>query len=164
MAGPSSPLPEPMIALSGWFTSPRSLPMPVKPCRANSTSTPHQSSATSKLPTDGSWMLPEGVKDFAGDLSEQEQKVVWATHFAPDADLFNQKVDGTAWKTKPSWSIVATEDRTVHPDLERFLAKRMGATTVEAKSSHVAMLSQPQLVLDVIRKAAKGAHGATATA
>jgi pimeloyl-ACP methyl ester carboxylesterase len=110
------------------------------------------------------WMLPEGVKDFAGDLPEQEQKVVWATHFAPDADLFNQKVEGTAWKSKPSWSIVATEDRTVHPDLERFLAKRMGATTVEAKSSHVAMLSQPQLVLDVIRKAAKGAHGATATA
>ncbi|PYT75455.1 MAG: alpha/beta hydrolase [Acidobacteria bacterium] len=110
------------------------------------------------------WMLPEGVKDFAGDLSEQEQKVVWATHFAPDADLFNQKVDGTAWKTKPSWSIVATEDRTVHPDLERFLAKRMGATTVEAKSSHVTMLSQPQLVLDVIRKAAKAAQGAAATA
>ena len=110
------------------------------------------------------WMLPEGVKDFAGDLPEQEQKVVWATHFAPDADLFNQKVDGTAWKSKPSWSIVATEDRTVHPDLERFLAKRMGATTVEAKSSHVAMLSQPQLVLDVIRKAAKGAQGAAATA
>jgi pimeloyl-ACP methyl ester carboxylesterase len=109
-------------------------------------------------------MLPEGVKDFAGDLPEQEQKVVWATHFAPDADLFNQKVDGTAWKTKPSWSIVATEDRTVHPDLERFLAKRMGATTVEVKSSHVAMLSQPQLVIDVIRKAAKAAQGAKATA
>src|SRR6266853_3109550 len=110
------------------------------------------------------WMLPEGVKDFAGDLPEQEQKVVWATHFAPDADLFNQKVEGTAWKSKPSWSIVATEDRTVHPDLERFLAKRMGATTVEAKSSHVTMLSQPQLVLDVIRKAAKAAQGAAATA
>jgi pimeloyl-ACP methyl ester carboxylesterase len=110
------------------------------------------------------WMLPEGAKDFAGDLPEQEQKVVWATHFAPDADLFNQKVDGTAWKSKPSWSIVATEDRTVHPDLERFLAKRMGATTVEVKSSHVAMLSQPQLVIDVIRKAAKAAQGATAAA
>src|SRR6266446_6354048 len=41
------------------------------------------------------WMLPEGAKDFAGDLPEQEQKVVWATHFAPDADLFNQKVEGT---------------------------------------------------------------------
>src|SRR2546430_16293520 len=110
------------------------------------------------------WMLPEGVKDFAGDLSGQGQKAVWATPFAPDADLFNQKVDGTAWKSKPSWSIVATEDRTVHPDLERFLAKRMGATTVEAKSSHVTMLSQPQLVLDVIRKAAKAAQGAAATA
>ena len=110
------------------------------------------------------WMLPEGVKDFAGDLPEQEQKVVWATHFAPDADLFNQKVNGTAWKTKPSWSIVATEDRTVHPDLERFLAKRMGATTVEVRSSHVAMLSQPQLVIDVVRKAAKAVQGATAIA
>jgi pimeloyl-ACP methyl ester carboxylesterase len=99
-------------------------------------------------------MLQEGVKDFAGDLPEQEQKVVWATHFAPDADLFNQKVEGTAWKSKPSWSIVATEDRTVHPDLERFLAKRMGATTVEVKSSHVPMLSQPRAVLDVIRQAA----------
>jgi pimeloyl-ACP methyl ester carboxylesterase len=109
-------------------------------------------------------MLPEGVKDFAGDLPEQEQKVVWATHFAPDADLFNQKVDGTAWKSKPSWFIVAENDRTVHPDLERFLAKRMGATTVEVKSSHVPMLSQPQLVIDVIRKAAKASQEATAAA
>src|ERR1700683_1005503 len=108
-------------------------------------------------------MLPEGVKDFAGDLPEQEQKVVWATHFAPDADLFNQKVVGTAWKSKPSWSIFATEDRAVHHDLERFLAKRMGASSVEVKSNHVAMLSHPNVVLDVIRKAAKAAQGATAT-
>jgi hypothetical protein len=49
---------------------------------------------------------------------------------------------------------VGKNDRTVHPDLERFVAKRMGATTVEAASSHVPMLSQPSLVLDVIRKAA----------
>jgi pimeloyl-ACP methyl ester carboxylesterase len=69
-------------------------------------------------------------------------------------DLFTQKVDGVAWRSKPSWYVVATEDRTVHPDLERFVAKRMGATTVEAASSHVPMLSQPNLVLDVIRKAA----------
>jgi pimeloyl-ACP methyl ester carboxylesterase len=110
------------------------------------------------------WMLPEGIKYFAGDLPEQDQKVVWATHFAPDADLFNQKVDGTAWKSKPSWYIVAEHDRTVHPDLERFVAKRMGAITVEAASSHVPMLSQPQLVIDVIRKAAKAAQGATAAA
>ena len=108
------------------------------------------------------WIVELAHRD--SSAVEQEQKIVWANHFAPDADLFNQKVEGTAWKSKPSWSIVATEDRTVHPDLERFLAKRMGATTVEAKSSHVTMLSQPQLVLDVIRKAAKAAHGAAATA
>jgi pimeloyl-ACP methyl ester carboxylesterase len=92
----------------------------------------------------------------------RSSKVVWATYFAPDADLFNQKVDGTAWKSKPSWSIVATEDRTVHPNLERFLAKRMFATTVEVKSSHVAMLSRPQLVIDMIRKAAKAAQATAA--
>ena len=69
-------------------------------------------------------------------------------------DLFTQKVEGTAWRTKPSWYIVGKNDRTVHPDLERFVAKRMGATTVEVDSSHVPMLSQPALVLDVIRKAA----------
>ena len=100
------------------------------------------------------WMLPKGVACFAGDLSEAEQKVVWATHAAPAADLFNQKVEGTAWKSKPSWYIVAKNDRTVHPDLERFVAKRMGAKTAEVDSSHVPMLSNPGLVLDVIRKAA----------
>jgi pimeloyl-ACP methyl ester carboxylesterase len=100
------------------------------------------------------WMLPKGVECFAGDLSEQEQKVVWATHFAPAADLFNQKVDGTAWKTKPSYYVLATKDRTVHPDLQRFVAKRMRATIHEVGSSHVPMLSNPKLVIDVIRAAA----------
>jgi predicted RNA-binding protein with PIN domain len=80
-------------------------------------------------------MLPEGVGCFAGDLSEQEQKVVWATHFAPAADLFNQKLAGTAWRSKLSWYIVATSDRTVQPELQRFVAKRMGATTYEVLRS-----------------------------
>jgi hypothetical protein len=53
---------------------------------------------------------------------------------------------------------------TVHPDLERAMAKRMGATTYELDSSHVPMLSQPERVIDVIRTAAKGLQGATATA
>jgi len=101
------------------------------------------------------WMLPQGVASFAGDLSEQERKLVWATHAAPAADLFNQKVEGTAWRSKPSWYIVANKDRTVQPELQRFLAKRMGATTFEADSSHVPMLSSPGLVIDVIRAAAK---------
>jgi len=101
------------------------------------------------------WLKPNGVPSFAGDLPEAEQKLVWATHAAPTADLFNQKVEGTAWKTKPSWYIVATKDRTIQPDLERFVAKRMKATTFETESSHVPMLSQPDFVLDVIRRAAK---------
>jgi pimeloyl-ACP methyl ester carboxylesterase len=100
------------------------------------------------------WMVPEGTRAFAGDLPEQEQKLVWATHVAPDVDLFNQKLDGTAWRTKPSWYIVANNDRTVQPELERFIAKRMGAHTYDVDSSHVPMLSQPGFVLDVIRTAA----------
>src|SRR4029077_13400585 len=59
------------------------------------------------------WMKPDGIATFAGDLSEQEQKVVWATHAAPAADLFSQKIEGTAWRSKPSWYIVAKNDRTV---------------------------------------------------
>jgi pimeloyl-ACP methyl ester carboxylesterase len=110
------------------------------------------------------WMLPEGVECFAGDLSEQEKKVVWATHFAPAADLFTQKLDGVAWRSKPTSYIVATNDRTVQPELQRFLAKRMGATTQEVASSHVPMLSHPDLVISVIRAAAKAVQGATAKA
>jgi pimeloyl-ACP methyl ester carboxylesterase len=72
----------------------------------------------------------------------------------PDADLFNQKLEGTAWKSKPSWYIVGKNDRTVRPELQRFVAKRMKATTHEVESSHVPMLSKPNLVLDVIRAAA----------
>ena len=100
------------------------------------------------------WMQPEGTRAFAGDLPEQEQKLVWATQMVPDANLFNAKVPGTAWRTKPSWYIVANNDRTVHPDLERFAAKRMGAHTYDVDSSHVPMLSHPDFVLDVIRTAA----------
>jgi pimeloyl-ACP methyl ester carboxylesterase len=100
------------------------------------------------------WMLPSGIGYFAGDLSEEEQRLVWATQGVPAADLFNQKLDGTAWRTKPSWYIVANNDRTVQPDLERFVAKRMGAHTYDVDSSHVAMLAQPDFVLNVIRTAA----------
>ena len=100
------------------------------------------------------WLKPDGIACFAGDLSEQEQKLVWATQGVPDANLFNQRMDGTAWRSKPSWYIVAKNDRTVHPDLERFVAKRMNATITETDSSHVPMLSKPKLVMDVIRTAA----------
>ena len=105
------------------------------------------------------WLLPTGVECFAGDLPEEEQKVVWATQFAPAADLFGHSVPGTAWRTKPSWYVVATDDRTIQPDLQRSAAKRMGAATFEVASSHVPMLSQPDFVLDVIRTAATSVQG-----
>jgi pimeloyl-ACP methyl ester carboxylesterase len=100
------------------------------------------------------WLRPEGTKYFCGDLSEQEQKLVWATQGAPKPDLFEAKVGGTAWKSKPSWYIVAKDDRTVQPELQRFVAKRMGATIYEVAGSHVPMLSHPEVVIDVIRTAA----------
>ena len=100
------------------------------------------------------WMLPKGVACFAGDLSPEEQGVVYATHFAPALDLFTQKHDGIAWRSKPSWYIVAKNDRTVQPELQRFVAKRMGAAIYEINSSHVPMLSNPGLVIDVTRTAA----------
>ena len=80
--------------------------------------------------TDGRvWLKPEGVACFAGDLSEEEQRIVYATHYAPAADPFSRNASGVAWKSKPSWYIVANNDRTVHPELQRFAAKRMGAST-----------------------------------
>lgn len=100
------------------------------------------------------WLSRSGTPDFCGDLSEADQKLVWATQGVPVADLFNQKVEGVAWKEKPSWYVVGAKDRTVHPDLERFVAKRMDAKTVELDSSHVPMLSKPQAVIDVILEAA----------
>ena len=106
------------------------------------------------------WMKPDGTKYFCGDLSAEDQKFVWAVHGVPAANLFNEKMPGTAWRTKPTWYIVGKNDRTVQPDLERFVAKRMGATTIEVDSSHVPMLSHPKVVIDVIRRAARAVQEA----
>jgi pimeloyl-ACP methyl ester carboxylesterase len=115
--------------------------------------------------TDGRvWLLPDGVEHFAGDLSEQEKQVVWATATAPAADLLSHNPGGVAWRSKPSSYIVAKNDHAVHPELQRFLAKRMGATTYEVESSHVPMLSHPDLVVDVIRTAANSVQESVATA
>ena len=100
------------------------------------------------------FLRPAGIADFAGDLPEAEQKLVWATQMGPLADLFSQPVPGAAWKSKPTYYIVGKEDRTVQPELQRFLAKRMEAEVTELASSHVPMLSQPQRVYEVIREAA----------
>ena len=73
--------------------------------------------------------------DWSRFLSEEEQTVVWATHYAPAADLFGDNANGVPWKLKPSRYIVATNDRTVQPELQRFVAKRMGATVYESPAA-----------------------------
>jgi len=76
------------------------------------------------------------------------------TQGVPVSDLFLQKVDRTAWTSKPSWYFLANQGQTVHPDLQRFVSKRMKAATTEVTAAHVPILSKPDVVLDVIRKAA----------
>jgi pimeloyl-ACP methyl ester carboxylesterase len=110
------------------------------------------------------WLLPDGIDCFAGDLPDAEKELVWATQYAPDAGLFSHNAEGVAWRSKPSWYIRATQDHTVHPDLERFVAERMGATLYNVDSSHVPMLSHPEVVLDVIRTAASAVQGSATAA
>ena len=72
---------------------------------------------------------------------------------SPVANLLDQKAEGIAWRSKPSWYVVANNDRTVNPDLERHAAELMGARTYDVDTSHVPRLSNPKFVLEVIRDA-----------
>jgi pimeloyl-ACP methyl ester carboxylesterase len=110
------------------------------------------------------WRLLSGIGYFCGDLPEAEQQLVCATATPPAADLFTEKPAGTAWRTKPSAFVVATEDHSVHPDLHRASAKRMGAATYEVPSSHCAMLSHPDVCLDAIRNLVTSLQGTLVTA
>jgi pimeloyl-ACP methyl ester carboxylesterase len=99
----------------------------------------------------------EGMaKGFAQDLSPAQQMVMYATQTPAGAVAFDDKSAAPAWKTKPTWVVVAKRDETVHPDLERFMAKRANAKTVEIDANHVVMMSKPKEVANVIREAIKG--------
>jgi pimeloyl-ACP methyl ester carboxylesterase len=95
------------------------------------------------------------VKAFATDLSPKEQDVVYAVQPPAFQEVFSDVSVNAAWRTKPSWYVVASEDNTINPELEKRMAKRANAKTTVLKSSHVAMLSKPNEVLDVILDAAK---------
>jgi pimeloyl-ACP methyl ester carboxylesterase len=101
-------------------------------------------------------MSPKGiVEDFAQDLPPAEQQLLIATQGPQAFAALKDKITRAAWKTKPSWYIVAAHDRMINPDLERALAKKMGATTTTLATSHVAMLAQPGQVAAVIIEAAR---------
>ena len=94
------------------------------------------------------------LRDFAGDLPEAKAKVLYAVQEPFRKELLAGKTTHAAWRSKPSFYAVSTEDRTINSDLERFMAKRMGAKTIELKSSHVSMISHPVEITDLILEAA----------
>ncbi|CAO4195236.1 alpha/beta fold hydrolase [Methylorubrum extorquens] len=94
------------------------------------------------------------LKDFAGDLPPERAKVLFAVQQPFRRSLLTGKTTQAAWRSKPSFYAVSAEDRTINPDLERFMAKRMNAKTVELKASHLSLISQPQEIANLILEAA----------
>jgi pimeloyl-ACP methyl ester carboxylesterase len=94
------------------------------------------------------------LRDFAGDLPEAKAKVLYAVQEPFQKALLAGKTTHAAWRSKPSFYAVSTEDRTINPDLERFMAKRMGAKTIEVKASHLSLISQPHEITRLILEAA----------
>ena len=105
-------------------------------------------------------LTTKGVLEyFAPDLPLSQRKLVLATQGATNSAVFGAKVTNAAWKTKPSWYVVAGNDRMIQPDLERKTAKAINAKTITVPASHVAMLSRPSEVAKLIIEAARTASG-----
>jgi pimeloyl-ACP methyl ester carboxylesterase len=94
------------------------------------------------------------LRDFAADLPAEKARVLYAVQWPFKRSLLAGKTTHAAWRSKPSWYAVSTEDRTINPDLERFMAKRMGAKTIEVKASHLSLISQPDAITKLILEAA----------
>ena len=104
---------------------------------------------------DEGWLNEEAfLRDFAGDLPAAEAKVLYAVQQPFRKPLLAGKVNRAAWRSKPSFYAVSTEDRTINPDLQRFMAKRMGAKTIELPASHLSLISRPDEVSALILEAA----------
>ena len=94
------------------------------------------------------------LRDFAGDLPVAKARVLYAVQAPFARQLLAGKTAHAAWRSKPTWYAVSTEDRTINPDLERFMAQRMGAKTIEVKASHLSLISQPDIITKLILEAA----------
>jgi pimeloyl-ACP methyl ester carboxylesterase len=97
---------------------------------------------------------PAFLRDFASDLPEDRARVLYAAQWPFHKAILTGKTKQAAWRSKPSFYAVSTEDRTINPDLQRFMAKRMRATTIEVKASHLSLISHPQEITDLILQAA----------
>jgi pimeloyl-ACP methyl ester carboxylesterase len=98
--------------------------------------------------------------DFAAGVPAADAKFMAISQVLPTIKTANTAVTQSAWKTKPSWAVVSKDDRTVNPDLERFMAKRAGSTVTEIHGSHVAFIAHPAAVANVIEQAARASGNA----
>ena len=94
------------------------------------------------------------LKYFANGLDHSKAEVLYAVQEPTAAALFGGRTTAAAWRSKPSWYAVSKLDQTINPDLERFLAKRMNATTVELNAGHLSLVSHPKEIADMILAAA----------
>jgi pimeloyl-ACP methyl ester carboxylesterase len=110
-------------------------------------------------PVDGYLMLDKAKfpASFAGDVSPEEAAFMADSQVPWSVNALGGAVTEPAWKAKPSWYLLTTEDKMIPPDAQRQMSKRAGATVVEVKGSHAVYVSQPQAVAHIIEAAAKGA-------
>jgi pimeloyl-ACP methyl ester carboxylesterase len=94
------------------------------------------------------------VHNFAGDLPPAKARALYAVQGRISDTLFASKTTQAAWKSKPSWYAISKNDQTTSPELERFLAKRLNARTIELDSSHISLISHPQQIANLILEAA----------
>jgi pimeloyl-ACP methyl ester carboxylesterase len=94
------------------------------------------------------------LRDFGGDLPRAKARLLYAVQQPFQKILLSGNTTNAAWRSKPSFYAVSTEDRTINPDLERFMARRMGARTIEVKASHLSLISRPDEITRLILEAA----------
>jgi pimeloyl-ACP methyl ester carboxylesterase len=122
-------------------------------------------------PVDGFLLLDQGKfpASFAGDVSPEKAEFMADSQVPWGVDALGGTISEAAWKAKPTWYLLTTEDRMLPPDAQRLMSKRAGATVVEVKSSHAVYVSHPEAVAHIIEQAARGAlvaakEGATSAA
>ena len=109
------------------------------------------------------WMSEEGIlNSFAEGLPMAERRLVLAVQGQIYAPMLDENLTRAAWKSKPSWHVIATKDRTLSPAMEEAGAKKTGGVSISIPTCHVAMLQEPQRVADLITEAAKGSAKAAA--
>ena len=120
-----------------------------------------QASTAFKPDSNGNWWIEQEhfAADFAADIPKDQAEYMAVSQVPISTDAFTHKVTNPAWKTKPTWYMVATEDRSINPEQERMMAKRARAKTVEVNSSHVAYMSHPRETAKLIEEAAASVAG-----